>query len=117
MTHYDVLGLDRAATPAQIKEAYRRLVVVSHSDRLGDEDLMRAVIAAYKVLSDPELRAAYDAELPAPPSLREQLAALRAATGVIADDLGAALEQLERAGASAGRAWRRLRNFWRRQAR
>lgn len=64
-THYDALGLTSDATPEEIKEAYRRLRGGLHPDREGgDTEAMAAVNAAYTVLSDPVMRAAYDAKLP-----------------------------------------------------
>jgi molecular chaperone DnaJ len=62
--HYEVLGVDREATVAEIKSAYRRLAHQHHPDANdGDqaaEAEFKAVAASYKVLSDPEARQAYD---------------------------------------------------------
>ena len=67
--HYTVLGLDRRCTEAQIKTAYRLLARQHHPDLNPEsaEALARtqALNAAYEVLSDPERRTAYDAELAA----------------------------------------------------
>jgi molecular chaperone DnaJ len=62
--HYEVLGVDRDATAADVKSAYRRLARQHHPDANdGDqaaEAEFKAVAASYKVLSDPEARQAYD---------------------------------------------------------
>jgi curved DNA-binding protein CbpA len=62
---YAVLGVPRTATPAEVTQAYRRLVRRLHPDTgppaPGDEDALRRVLAAYEVLHDPERRARYDA--------------------------------------------------------
>jgi curved DNA-binding protein len=62
--YYKTLGLDRKATPADIKKAYRRLARELHPDRNpGDkaaEGRFKDVNEAHEVLSDPEKRARYD---------------------------------------------------------
>jgi hypothetical protein len=62
--HYEVLGVARDATPAEIKSAYRRIAKVVHPDASGESNgLFSMVTAAYEVLSDEGRRAAYDADL------------------------------------------------------
>jgi molecular chaperone DnaJ len=62
--HYEVLGVERKATPSEIKAAYRRLAMRYHPDRnQGDreaEERFKDVSIAYAVLSDEEKRARYD---------------------------------------------------------
>jgi molecular chaperone DnaJ len=61
--HYDVLGVDRSATPEEIKKAYRRLARELHPDvnPSGDaSERFKAVTHAYDVLSDPQQRQQYD---------------------------------------------------------
>ncbi|MET9324598.1 J domain-containing protein [Streptomyces sp. NPDC003038] len=70
--HYALLGVQAAASPEQITSAYRALVRILHPDaRAGrpaaDEELAE-VVTAYRVLHDPQRRAAYDAERERPPS-------------------------------------------------
>lgn len=60
--HYDTLGVQRDASPAEIKAAYRRAANANHPDKHGgDGKAMAQVNAAYEVLSDAERRAQYDA--------------------------------------------------------
>jgi molecular chaperone DnaJ len=62
--YYEVLGIDRGATPDEIKQAYRKLAMKYHPDRNpgdhGAEAHFKEVSEAYHVLSDPNRRAHYD---------------------------------------------------------
>ena len=70
MNHYEELGLQPAATPEEIREAYRNLARLLHPDQQQDEKVrrlaeiqMKRLNAVYAVLSDPDRRRRYDAEL------------------------------------------------------
>src|SRR6267378_1846484 len=61
---YVVLGVQRDASEADIKKAYRKLAMECHPDRNnGDkaaEEKFKIVTEAYEVLRDPDKRAPYD---------------------------------------------------------
>ncbi len=58
--YYHILGVGTAATPEEIKKAYRKLAFKHHPDRTkGDkaaEETFKEINEAHEVLSDPELR-------------------------------------------------------------
>ncbi|GHF39354.1 curved DNA-binding protein [Deinococcus metalli] len=62
--YYDVLGVTRSASEADIKSAYRKLAKQYHPDKnAGDEkaaDRFKEIGEAYAALSDPEKRKVYD---------------------------------------------------------
>lgn len=61
--HYSTLGVSPTATQAEIKAAYRRLVLQYHPDRNkepGATERFIAIQAAWDVLSDPASKSAYD---------------------------------------------------------
>lgn len=62
-SHYDVLKLALDAPAEVVRAAYRVFAARHHPDRAGPAELalMQRVNEAYRVLSDPALRAAHDA--------------------------------------------------------
>lgn len=60
---YTLLGIDKNATKADIKKAYRKKASKYHPDvskEANAEEQFKAVAEAYEVLKDPEKRKAYD---------------------------------------------------------
>jgi len=62
--HYDVLGLPRSCTDAEIKRAFRDLARQHHPDNNPDdphaEERFKELSVAYEALGDPERRRRYD---------------------------------------------------------
>ena len=58
--YYKILGLDKSASPQDIKEAYKRLIMRLHPDKGGDPVIFKEIQNAYEVLSDPKKRKIYD---------------------------------------------------------
>ena len=67
--YYEVLGVDKNASAADIKKAYRKIAIKYHPDRQGDksdaekkeaEEKFKEAAEAYAVLSDDQKRKQYD---------------------------------------------------------
>jgi len=67
--YYQILGIERNATPEQIRQSYLYWANILHTDRMGQmperirlkaEEDFKKVNEAYEVLSDPRKRAQYD---------------------------------------------------------
>ena len=71
--HYEVLGVERNATLAQIRRAYRDLAKTWHPDKTNTEDAanFRRVQEAYECLANEELRERYDLDPSHQPELSQ----------------------------------------------
>ena len=62
--YYDILGIGKNATAAEIKKAYRKKAIEYHPDKNpGDakaEEMFKKAAEAYEVLSDPNKKSRYD---------------------------------------------------------
>jgi DnaJ family protein C protein 25 len=66
---YDLLNVTKDAPDAEIRRAYRGLSVIWHPDKNPDYDtteIFRELVQAYEILSNPELREAYNEYLENP---------------------------------------------------
>ncbi|MFT4032891.1 MAG: DnaJ domain-containing protein [Siphonobacter sp.] len=70
LTHYETLGISQTATAFELKRAYRKLAIRWHPDKNPNQpeaaERFKAIHEAYRVLSDPALRTAYDLRVTAP---------------------------------------------------
>ena len=62
--YYEVLGISKGASAAEVKKAYRKKAIEFHPDKNpGDsaaEESFKKAAEAYEVLSDPDKKARYD---------------------------------------------------------
>ncbi|MEK6336502.1 MAG: J domain-containing protein [Acidobacteriota bacterium] len=66
--YYAILGAGEDASPAEIDRLYKRLAHKRHPDRGGDEEDMKMLNEAYRVLRDDVSRSEYDSQRRAPAS-------------------------------------------------
>jgi DnaJ domain len=67
--YYNILGADEAASRRDIERLYKRLAARHHPDRGGDEEDMKSLNEAYRILRDETMRRDYDSRRrqPSPP--------------------------------------------------
>ena len=61
---YDILGINKSASAAEIKKAYRKVAIKFHPDKNPDnkeaEEKFKEAAEAYEILSNPEKKQKYD---------------------------------------------------------
>jgi curved DNA-binding protein CbpA len=70
INYYEILGVNPTATPAEIKAAYRKLVMMHHPDKYRDpkeqqraEEYTKRLNCAYEILSNSNMRREHDEDL------------------------------------------------------
>src|SRR3989344_2106609 len=58
--YYAVLGIDKGASPEDVKRAFRKLAHKYHPDKGGDTEKFKELNEAYSILSDEKKRKEYD---------------------------------------------------------
>jgi len=61
--HYAVLFVERTASFAEVRAAYKRLAAIHHPDKGGDHTAFTRLAAAFEVLGDESKRREYDRTL------------------------------------------------------
>ena len=57
---YEILGLDKTATPDDIKKGFRKKAMKEHPDRGGDAEKFKQINEAYEILKDDNKRELYN---------------------------------------------------------
>ena len=60
MDYYKVLGIEKAASNNEIKNAFKKKAMQYHPDKGGDETMFKKMSDAYEILKNPEKRKRYD---------------------------------------------------------
>jgi len=60
MDYYSILGVNKSASDADIRKAYKKQSMRHHPDRGGNEEEFKKINEAYSTLKDPQKRAEYD---------------------------------------------------------
>lgn len=72
MDYYSILGVNKNASDADLKKAYRKLAMENHPDRTGGDDTkFKQINEAYDTLKDPQKRQQYDNPQPQQSAFRQ----------------------------------------------
>ncbi len=92
--YYEILGISRQATTAEVRKAYARIAREKHPDRIADpaekqwaQEFFKEATAAFNALSNERSRREYDEELARPKLTRPE--------DIAADAYARGLERLE----------------------
>jgi len=58
--YYQILGVERSASPDEIRKAYHKLAHKHHPDKGGDENKFKEINEAYQILSNKDKKSQYD---------------------------------------------------------
>jgi len=86
---YETLGVDKDASPDEIKKTYRKKAMKHHPDKGGDPETFAALSLAYEILGDEKKRAEYDST----GKIRDEMNAHKEAVEVIGQMLQECLNQ------------------------
>ena len=64
MNYYEILGLKENCSQKDIIKNYKKLALLFHPDRGGNEEIFKNLSQAYEILSDNEKRKKYDNNYP-----------------------------------------------------
>ena len=57
---YQILGIEKHASPEEIKKAYKKAALIHHPDKGGDPEMFKKVQKSHEILSSPDTRSFYD---------------------------------------------------------
>ncbi|MDD5649447.1 MAG: DnaJ domain-containing protein [Candidatus Nanoarchaeia archaeon] len=49
---YEVLGLEKGASQAEVRKAMAKMVLSTHTDKGGDRDAFQKIMAAYEIITE-----------------------------------------------------------------
>ena len=58
--YYNILGINRGASPDEIKKAFRKMAHVHHPDKGGNAEKFKEINEAHQILSNPQKKQQYD---------------------------------------------------------